>query len=104
MVLVSDLFNFDRGFDCVATFGCRCQDLIQSLLAPGLFITHFHAFDRLCVLGGLDLSIDLVLEDLLHGPSEGSLLDESRHVGPAVGLPDLHLLLQDLACNDLVGC
>ena len=42
---------------------------------------------------GLNLRIDLVLEDLLHGTSEGPLLDEVAHTCLAVGLSNLQLLV-----------
>ena len=90
---MGNLFHLDGWRDSVAALGRCSQDLVQSLLAARFLLVDVRIVVNRRHIVGLNLRIDLVLEDLLHGTSEGALLDEVAHTCLAVGLSDLQLLV-----------
>ena len=90
---MGNLFHLDGWRDRVAALGRCSQDLVQSLLAARFLLVDVRIVVNRRHIVGLNLRIDLVLEDLLHGTSEGALLDEVAHTCLAVGLPNLQLLV-----------
>ena len=98
---MGNLFHLDGWRDRVAALGRCSQDLVQSLLAARFLLVDVRIVVNRRHIVGLNLRIDLVLEDLLHGTSEGALLDEVAHTCLAVGLPDLQLLVKGLPRHGL---
>ena len=93
---MSNLLHFNRRLDGVATFRCRCQYLIQSLLTASFLVADVCVFNCRPIMC-LYLRIDLILENLLHRTAKSTLLNEVSHASLTVCLSNLQLLMKSLA-------
>ena len=97
---MSNLLHLNRRLDCVATFRCRSQYLIQSLLAASFLVTDVCVFNCRPIMC-LNLRIDLILENLLHRAAKSPLLYEVSHASLTICLSNLQLLMKSLASEGL---